>query len=62
MKATVSGLLEDFFLFAKHCRDVLGGVLGRKNKVQNQSLTDHDAEIPAWIPEKYFLTVNFEAL
>ena len=26
------------------------------------SLTDHDAEIPAWIPEKYFLTVNFEAL
>ena len=25
-------------------------------------LTDRDAEIPAWIPEKYFLTVNFEAL
>ena len=24
---------------AKHCRDVLGRVLGRKNKVQNQSLT-----------------------
>ena len=27
-----------------------------------EALTDHDAEIPAWIPEKYFLTVNFEAL
>ena len=25
-------------------------------------LTDRDAEIPAWIPKKYFLTVNFEAL
>ena len=24
---------------AKHCRDVLGRVLGRKNKVQNPSLT-----------------------
>ena len=29
---------------------------------QTLILTDCDAEIPAWIPEKYFLTVNFEAL
>ena len=27
-----------------------------------EDLTDRDAEIPAWIPEKYFLTLNFEAL
>ena len=27
-----------------------------------KGLTDRDAVIPAWIPEKYFLTVNFEAL
>ena len=26
---------------AKHCRDVLGRVLGQKNKVQNQSLKDN---------------------
>jgi hypothetical protein len=25
-------------------------------------LTDYDVDIPAFIPEKYFLNVNFEAL
>ena len=33
-----------------------------KKRKYLQDLTDRDAEIPAWIPEKYFLTVNFEAL
>ena len=30
--------LDSRYSKAKHCRDVLGGVLGQKNKVQNPSL------------------------
>ena len=32
------------------------------NGYRNTDLTDYDGDIPAFIPEKYFLNVNFEAL
>ena len=40
-----------------------GQSLEKKIRKHNKySLTDYDGDIPAFIPEKYFLNVNFEAL
>ena len=59
----ISECLFDFLNFPKKNTKKFDKFLPKDLKtIREMSLTGYDGDIPALIPEKYFLMVNFDAL